>query len=148
MLVFYDMMFLHPMQNTKQMRVKCLMRKKISELHEKRPYLDPLINMSLGAIGGGFWGQTISMSATGVKIWTNMFFWLAIGMIAITYVYFKFFSIYSYSRTPSPQKALNDALTKKFVEHIEQSSNVDVLEHITDMANVCFDKLKLGENND
>ena len=129
------------------------MRKLFRQIHIKYPFIDPFINLILGAVIGAFASKAVDDIYANWRFWESRSFKICVIVAAISILYFAKFSNYSNAkkgRIESAKEELNETLIRVATEELKKSASIDELLRNGRKVNVFIDKLEdvEGVNDD
>ena len=120
------------------------MREKIKGFHRRRPYIDPIINIVLGAVMSDSFSTFRTKLQEGNSLYDIRTWFPFVFLIIIAIVYFVFFSVYASGKYKGKEVVI-EALNQKTAEAIEKIdfNDADRLFEVAEKWNNCFEKINL-----
>jgi len=96
----------------------------IKDFHKRHSYVDPFVNLIIGAILGGAVSDIYSKFASGHNIFTLHSFWVFLFLCLVALLYLKFLGASAASKYEYDNR-IREALTEKAVEVIGKIDSED-----------------------
>lgn len=106
------------------------MRQMINRIHSKYPFIDPAINLVLGALLSKFAGNTVDEISINWYFWESSSFWASTVILIVAIVYWAKFSNYSNlksNRIARAKEELTETLIITATEKLAKSKSLDEL---------------------
>lgn len=124
------------------------MKQIINRIHSKYPFIDPAINLILGALLSKFASNAIDEISTNWHFWESSFFWVSAATLTVAIVYWAKLSNYSNlksTRIARAKEDLTETLIITATEKIAKSKSLDELLQNGIKAKLFIDTLDVQE---
>lgn len=106
------------------------MKQIINRIHIKYPFIDPAINLILGALLSKFASNAVDEISTNWHFWESPFFWVSVVTLVAAIVYWAKLSNYSNlkrNRIAKAKEDLTETLIITATEKLAKSKSLDEL---------------------
>lgn len=124
------------------------MKQEINRIHTKYPFIDPAINLILGALLSKFASNAVDEISSNWHFWESTFFWVSVVTLIVAIVYWAKLSNYSNlknNRIAKAKEDLTETLIKTATEKLVQSTSLDELLQNGIKAKMFIDTLDVQE---